>query len=207
MRPQEIALFGTSADPPSIGHRSILAWLAQNFDLCVVWVSDNPFKQHQATLEQRLAMMELTIADLQPEARNIELAPHIAHSRTIFTVEKARHIWQSANFTLVVGADILPQLPKWYRSADLLSQVKLLVMPRAGIAVSPDLIEPIEKLGTTVAIAPVAIPNVSSTAYRHDHDDQVILPSVKNYIQQQNIYQWFTLEMGSEGLEPPTASV
>jgi len=187
MNPAEIALFGTSADPPSIGHRSILAWLAQNFDLCVVWVSDNPFKQHQASLEQRMAMMALTIVDLQ--ADNIQLAPQIANSRTIVTVEKAKQIWGSAQFTLVVGADILPQLPKWYRSDELLRQVKLLVMPRAGIAVSPELLEPIQKMGTTVAIAPVTIPNVSSSAYRHDHNDQVILPSVKQYIQQQKLYQ------------------
>ncbi len=187
MKPQEIALFGTSADPPSIGHRSILAWLAQNYDLCVVWVSDNPFKQHQATREQRLAMMQLTIADLP--ASNILLAPHIAHSRTIFTVEQARQIWQSANFTLVVGADILPQLPKWYRSADLLSQVKLLVMPRAGITISTAQLKTLEDMGASVAIAPVVIPNVSSTAYRHHHDKEVILPSVAQYIEQQKLYQ------------------
>jgi nicotinate-nucleotide adenylyltransferase len=189
MKPQEIALFGTSADPPSIGHRSILAWLAQNFDLCVVWVSDNPFKQHQATLEQRLAMMELTIADLQREASNILLAPHIAHSRTIFTVEKAKQIWRSANFTLVIGADVLPTLPKWYRSADLLSQVKILVMPRAGIPITAEQIRTLEDRGTSVAIAPVVIPDVSSTAYRHHHDKGVIIPSVAKYIEQEKLYQ------------------
>jgi nicotinate-nucleotide adenylyltransferase len=41
---QKIALFGTSADPPTAGHKTILSWLSQNFDWVAVWASDNPFK-------------------------------------------------------------------------------------------------------------------------------------------------------------------
>ena len=61
-----IALFGTSADPPSIGHQQILQWLDLHYDRVWVWVSDNPFKTHQASLSDRLKMMELTIAAIQP---------------------------------------------------------------------------------------------------------------------------------------------
>ena len=47
----KIALFGTSADPPTVGHKMIIEWLSQNFDKAVVWVSDNPFKYHETSLE------------------------------------------------------------------------------------------------------------------------------------------------------------
>ncbi|NEQ41665.1 MAG: nicotinic acid mononucleotide adenylyltransferase, partial [Okeania sp. SIO3I5] len=43
----KIALFGTSADPPTAGHETIVRWLSQNFNKVVVWASDNPFKSHQ----------------------------------------------------------------------------------------------------------------------------------------------------------------
>jgi nicotinate-nucleotide adenylyltransferase len=199
----EIALFGTSADPPSVGHQQILAWLAQHYDKCVVWVSDNPFKQHQATLTQRLAMMALTIQDLGSAYPNLELHPDIANSRTIYTVELARQRWQNAHFTLVVGADLLPQLPKWYRSADLLSQVKLLVMPRHGIEITPALIAPLLAMGTIITIAPTAIADVSSTAYRHHHDRTVIIPAVSRYIESAQLYRCPTL---SDRLNSPAVT-
>ena len=53
----QIALFGTSADPPTSGHQAILLWLSQRFDKVVVWASDNPFKTHQTLLEHRMAML------------------------------------------------------------------------------------------------------------------------------------------------------
>ncbi|MGL5832760.1 MAG: nicotinate-nucleotide adenylyltransferase, partial [Waterburya sp.] len=33
---KKIALFGTSADPPTIGHQTILQWLSQHYDHVVV---------------------------------------------------------------------------------------------------------------------------------------------------------------------------
>ena len=42
-----IALFGTSADPPTAGHQKILRWLSEGYDRVAVWAADNPFKCHQ----------------------------------------------------------------------------------------------------------------------------------------------------------------
>ncbi|MCS6815631.1 MAG: adenylyltransferase/cytidyltransferase family protein, partial [Cyanobacteria bacterium] len=53
----DIALFGTSADPPTVGHQAILLWLLEHFDYVAVWAADNPFKSHQASLHHRLAML------------------------------------------------------------------------------------------------------------------------------------------------------
>ncbi|WP_421657438.1 adenylyltransferase/cytidyltransferase family protein [Leptothermofonsia sp. ETS-13] len=61
-----IALFGTSADPPTAGHRAILVWLSQRYDCVAVWASDNPFKTHQTPLEHRMAMLQLLINDINP---------------------------------------------------------------------------------------------------------------------------------------------
>lgn len=99
-----IALFGTSADPPSIGHQQILQWLDNNYDRVLVWVSDNPFKTHQASLSNRLKMMELTIAAIQ--AHTITIHPELSHPRTINTVEQAKKVLPHANFTLVIGATL-----------------------------------------------------------------------------------------------------
>ena len=189
-----IALFGTSADPPSIGHQQILQWLDNHYDHVLVWVSDNPFKTHQASLSDRLKMMELTIAAIQPPAQTISLHPEISNPRTINTVEQARQILPHANFSLVIGGDLVPQLPTWYRAQDLLNQVKLLVVPRQSVTIFPDDIDRLVNMGTEVAIAPssISIPDVSSSDYRNNGNSSVIIPTVAAYIQQESLYAWQT---------------
>ena len=189
-----IALFGTSADPPSVGHQQILQWLDNHYDRVIVWVSDNPFKSHQASLQHRLVMMQLTIAAIQPRSQNITLHPKISNPRTINTVEQAKQIWQDANFTLVIGGDLVSQLPTWYRAEDLLSQVKLLVVPRQGATIAQADIDRLINMGTEVAIAPdsTSIPNVSSSDYRNNGNSSVIIPTVAAYIQQKSLYAWQT---------------
>jgi len=163
-----IALFGTSADPPSIGHQQILLWLSKHYDRVLVWVSDNPFKNH--------------------------LHPELSDPRTINTVTKAKQIWQEASFTLVIGSDLVPQLPTWYRVQDLLSQVKLLVVPRQGVTIAEADIDSLVRMGTEVAIAPdsTSIPNVSSSDYRNNGNSSVIIPTVAAYIQRESLYAWQT---------------
>ena len=187
-----IALFGTSADPPSIGHQQILQWLDNHYDRVLVWVSDNPFKTHQASLSDRLKMMELTIAAIQ--AHTITIHPELSHPRTINTVEQAKQIWHEATFTLVIGGDLVSQLPTWYRAEDLLTQVKLLVVPRQGVTIADADIDRLVNMGTEVAIAPdsTSIPNVSSSDYRNNGNSSVIIPTVAAYIQRESLYAWQT---------------
>ena len=49
----EIALLGTSADPPTLGHQALLEGLLQHFGQVATWASDNPMKRHGAALDQR----------------------------------------------------------------------------------------------------------------------------------------------------------
>jgi nicotinate-nucleotide adenylyltransferase len=181
-----IALFGTSADPPTLSHLTILKWLAQNYDLCAVWVSNNPFKSHQADLEHRVAMMDLTVRSAAES--NLQLHPEISNPRTLITIAMARNIWQEANFTLIIGADLVKQLPTWYHAHELVQQVSLLVMPRQGCAIAESDLEELRAMGARAAIAELNIPNVSSTAYRNNGDNSVIIPSVAAYIHQEHLY-------------------
>jgi nicotinate-nucleotide adenylyltransferase len=69
-KPTRVALFGTSADPPHVGHQSILNWLAQAFDQVAVWAAENPYKAHQSPLGDRAEMLRLLISTL-PDANRI----------------------------------------------------------------------------------------------------------------------------------------
>jgi nicotinate-nucleotide adenylyltransferase len=182
-----IALFGTSADPPTEGHQAILMGLAQQFDEVAVWASDNPFKSHQTPLEHRERMLQLLIDEL-PQ-RNVHLYEELSHPRALITVDRARMHWVNADLTLVVGADLVTELPRWYQVEDLLHQVKLLVVPRPGYDLSEAALTTLRQMGATVTIANLSAPAVSSTAYRESGNLEVVPPPVKAYIHQEQLYK------------------
>ena len=185
---EKIALFGTSADPPTVGHQAILRWLTQNYDRVVVWASDNPFKQHQTSLEDRSQMLRLLIANLDSSGKNISLHPELSDRYTLVTVNKARKKWGEVEFNLVIGSDILSQITNWYRIDELLQQVKLLIVPRVGYEINDRDLASLSKLGGEFAIAPFDPPQVSSSTYRSQEDSSLISPVVEKYIQQNDLY-------------------
>lgn len=182
-----VALFGTSADPPTRGHLAILCWLSQHFDQVAVWASDNPFKSHQTALDHRTEMLRLLVGDL--DLRNIQVYPELSSSRTVITVERAQERWQNAEFTLVVGSDLVRQLPKWFRARDLLDRVKLLVVPRPGYSITDSELDPLRQIGADVTIADLNAPNVSSTAYREQGETEGVTSPIQAYIDREQLYR------------------
>ncbi|BCL34732.1 nicotinate-nucleotide adenylyltransferase [Nostoc sp. MS1] len=186
----KIALFGTSADPPTAGHQTILWWLSERYDWVAVWAADNPFKAHQALLAHRAAMLRLLIADIDAPRQNIALEQDLSSLRTLETVEKAKLRWGTqTEFTLVIGSDLLSQLPRWYRIEELLQQVQLLIVPRPGYVIDESSVETIQQLGGKIAIASFTGLDVSSTAYREHGDTEALTPPIVAYINQQHLYK------------------
>ena len=123
----DIAIFGTSANPPTISHQRILVYLNQHYDLVLVYASNNPFKENQLDLHHRNRMLQLLIDDLDDKQRsNLRLAPEITDLRTINTITNVRNQWGSeAVLTIVIGSDLSEQIFTWYRAKELWSQVRL----------------------------------------------------------------------------------
>ncbi|KAM3096874.1 nicotinate-nucleotide adenylyltransferase [Phormidesmis sp. 146-12] len=201
---QQIALFGTSADPPTTGHLTILRWLSHRFDEVAVWASDNPFKSHQTALEHRTAMLRLLIHELDlprlhqldlPRLheldlprQNVQVYPELSSPRSLITVERAQQHWNGAEFTLVIGADLVSQLPQWFRVEDLLKQVKLLVVPRPGYSLVSQDLNRLRQMGADVTIADLSAPDVSSTAYREQGETESVTPPIQDYIDREQLY-------------------
>lgn len=184
-----IALFGTSADPPTAAHQAILRWLAQHYDVVAVWASDNPFKSHQTSLDHRAEMLRLIIQELETPEGNIKLYQELSDRRSLISLEKAKQIWgEKPNYSLVIGSDLISQIHKWYRIKELLAMVTILVIPRPGYPVSDQHIEGLQSLGAKCILPNLKTPPLSSTAYRHYHDKNVVTKSVASYIDQEKLY-------------------
>lgn len=185
----KIALFGTSADPPTAGHQAILSWLSSNYDHVAVWAADNPFKSHQASFSHRAEMLKLLVADIK-KPHNIGLEQDLSSLRTIETLEKAKKRWgDNTEFTLVIGSDLLTQLPRWYQASQLLQKVKLLVVPRPGYVINQSSLQTIQNIGGEIAIASLTGPDVSSTDYRKSGNLENLTPSVAAYIFNEHLYE------------------
>jgi nicotinate-nucleotide adenylyltransferase len=185
----KIALFGTSADPPTIAHQEIISWLASQFDSVAVWAADNPFKAHGASLEQRSQMLELLIEEIDPSiSQHAQVYRSLSSQRTLETLITAQKIWSGSEFILTIGADLITQLQQWYRVGELLAQVKLLIVPRTGNRIEPSDLQILTDLGAQIAIAPLATPPISSTIIRNSQSIDGLTPKIAEYIQQHHLY-------------------
>ncbi|MDB9525811.1 nicotinate-nucleotide adenylyltransferase [Oscillatoria sp. CS-180] len=185
----KIALFGTSADPPHRGHCEILRWLSTRFDQVAVWAADNPFKEHQSPLRDRAAMLRLMIRDIDAPAGRIALHEELSHSRSLVSAQQARDRWPHAELTLVVGSDLIRQLPRWYKARDLFQIVSILVIPRPGYDLSNHDLMEVQRQGGRVEIANIPETfDVSSTYFRQTEDVDALPTAVRAYIDQKNLY-------------------
>jgi nicotinate-nucleotide adenylyltransferase len=186
----KIALFGTSADPPTAGHQSILRWLSTHYDWVGVWTSDNPFKTHQTSWSHRMAMLKLLIDDINLSSNNIYLSEKLSHRCSLISLTKAKEIWgNNPDYSLVIGSDLVGQIRRWYHIEDILEQVNLLIVPRSGYDLTPKDLIALKKLGGNYQIADLDAPAVSSTAYRENQNTSVLIQPIQEYIYQEQLYR------------------
>jgi len=196
-----IALFGTSADPPTVGHLAILKWLGEHFDQVAVWASDNPFKAHQTSLEHRQEMLRRLIQDINRPEENVAVYPELSDPKALTTVQLAQQRWPKAEFTFVIGSDLVPKLTQWYRIEAVLSQVQLLVIPRPGYPLEEQDLQQLTQKGGKIAIADFTGPDMSSTAYRDQGNGVGLTPSVAAYIHQAGLYECLNAGANSTNLD------
>ena len=78
-------------------------------------------------------MCELAAAALGPRVKVSAVERDLGvESRTLRTVRRLQQDFPGQAFSLVIGADLLAELPSWHESAELQRSVPLLVVGRAG---------------------------------------------------------------------------
>lgn len=148
-----VGVFGGSFDPPHLGHALVTTWALATTGLDEVWwipAFQHAFGKRSAPFEVRCALCELAVRRFNGVRVSRVEGELGGESRTIDTLEalEARH--PGVSFELVIGADLVAQLPRWKRWDDL-SRYPRHVVGR-GDTVAPE--------------GMVRIPDVSSTALR-----------------------------------------
>jgi len=181
-----VALFGTSADPPTLGHQALLEQLLQCYPQVVTWASDNPSKQHGAPLALRTRMLAALVASLANP--RLEHRQELSSPWAITTLERATAQWPGARLVFVVGSDLLEQIPHWRQAPQVLQCCQLAVVPRLGWPLEPTAIETLERLGGRVTVLALPIPGTASSALRQHSDPGQIAPAAAALVREHNLY-------------------
>jgi len=202
---KRILLFGGTFDPVHNGHLIVARTAAQRRGSARVMLIPSAVPPHKtaagASAAHRLAMLELAIEGHGLfEVCELELQ-RSGVSYTLETVEQLRRRHPDAEFHWLIGADMLPDLHKWYRAQEVVKLVRFVVAARLpwqdqlgpifqalGDRFPP---EAIERLRAGVTDTPLV--DISSTDIRRriaagEPIDQLVPPAVACYIAAHGLY-------------------
>ncbi len=138
--PRRIGVFGGTFDPIHSGHLCIAEEARDSLGLAQVLFIParvSPFKLEQmsATAEDRLAMVQLAVAD-NPAFRALRL--EIDRPGPSFTVDTLRalrvELGEDCELVLILGGDALASLASWREARTLPDLARIAVYPRPGAA-------------------------------------------------------------------------
>jgi nicotinate-nucleotide adenylyltransferase len=131
-----VALYGGSFNPPHVAHQLAALYVLETQDVDELWLVPcfkHPFDKPLEPFEDRLEMCRRAAAALGPRARVSDCEGRLGGaSRTLRTVTALRAENPGVEFRLIVGADLVREVPSWYGAEELLRLVRLIVVGRAG---------------------------------------------------------------------------
>jgi nicotinate-nucleotide adenylyltransferase len=199
----DLALFGTSADPPTLGHRALLEGLASRYPRVRTWASDNPFKHHGAPLELRSSLLQAVVDGLANP--RLQLVQELSSPRALDTLQRARARWPEVTLVFVVGSDLLPQIHRWFAVETILNLCRLAVVPRLGWPPVHDQLEALRQRGAQVDLLPLQIPATASSQIRRHPDPGLVPEELWPILRERHLYGFKPVEASSTALaSPPT---
>ena len=181
-----IALFGTSADPPTLGHEAMLSELTKIFPKVITWASDNPDKKHQIPLLKRTQLLRILVNKISHP--KLELVQELSSPRTIQTLKKAFQLWPEASFSFVIGSDLAVQVPKWLHAKSVLNKATIAIAMRDGWPICDQQLKEIKKLGGEIDLLPFHIPESSSSKFRERPQKLLVPKELVPLLLEENLY-------------------
>ena len=123
-----IALFGTSADPPTIGHKKILEELSKIYSFIITYASENPKKKHKENIFFRKILLETLIKEINNP--KIIFNQKISSPWAIKSIEECKKIYSFNKLDFVIGSDLITEIFSWKNFDKIIREVKILVIKR-----------------------------------------------------------------------------
>ena len=184
---KKIALFGTSADPPTNGHKKIIEELSKIFSLVISYASDNPSKEHQESLTLRSLLLKSLIEDLKNP--NVFFDQELSSPWAIKTIKKCKLKYNTENIKFVIGSDLMEQIISWKNFNEIIKECDLFIIPREGYLINPRILKTIDENKGRYVISSFKVPNISSSMIREKNLQLELPKSIVEIIKHKNLYK------------------
>jgi len=183
---KSIALFGTSADPPTIGHKKILEELSKIYAFTISYVSNNPNKKHKEDIAIRSHLLKTLIKDL--DNPKILFNQRVSSQWAEESIKKCKEIYEFNNLDFVIGSDLIKDIFYWKNFDKITNEVCFLVILREGYPVESNTLKMLETYKVKFKISTIKIPNISSSKFRSSFNYSNLPTSLIDIVKKNNLY-------------------
>ena len=184
---KNLALFGTSADPPTIGHKKILEELSKIYDLTISYVSNNPNKKHKEDISIRSHLLKTLIEDL--DNPKILFNQRLSSKWALESIKKCKKIYEFNNLDFVIGSDLIKDIFSWKNFDKIIKEVSFFIILREGYPVKSNTIKMLETYKVKFRISTTKIPNISSSKFRLNFNYSNLPTSLIDIVKRNNLYE------------------
>ena len=184
---KSIALFGTSADPPTIGHKKILEELSKIYAFTISYVSNNPKKKHIEDISIRSHLLKTLIDDL--DNPKILFNQKISSQWAVESIKKCKEIYKFNNLDFVIGSDLIKDIFYWKNFDKIILEVSFFIILREGYPVESNTLKMLETNRVKFKISTIKTPNISSSKFRLNFNCSNLPSSLIDIVKRNNLYE------------------
>jgi len=185
---RKIALFGTSADPPTLGHQIIIQGLSKKYKLVISYASDNPSKEHKENLYFRSLLLEKLVCDFNnPE---IIFDQYLSSPWAIVSIDKCKKKYSPYEIDFIVGSDLITEMFSWKNINQIISEVKVVIIPREGYPIERKDLLWIKKNNWDFEVLDLKVPKISSSIIRENAEYSGLPESLISIVKNNNLYDF-----------------
>ena len=184
---KSIALFGTSADPPTIGHKKILEELSKIYAFTISYVSNNPKKKHIEDISIRSHLLKSLIDDL--DNPKILFNQTISSQWAVESIKKCKEIYKFNNLDFVIGSDLIKDIFYWKNFDKIILEVSFFIILREGYPVESNTLKMLETYRVKFKISTIKTPNISSSKFRLNFNCSNLPSSLIDIVKKNNLYE------------------
>jgi len=184
---KNIALFGTSADPPTIGHKKILEELSKIYDFTISYVSNNPNKKHKEDISIRSHLLKTLIEDL--DNPRILFNQSVSSQWAVESIKKCKEIYKFNNLDFVIGSDLIKDIFYWKNFDKIILEVSFFIILREGYPIESNTLKMLETYRVKFKISTIKTPNISSSKFRLNFNCSNLPSSLIDIVKKNNLYE------------------
>ena len=183
---QRYALFGTSADPPTIGHEKILEELSKIYSYTFTYASNNPQKKHKEDISIRSLLLKTLIEDLDDP--KIIFNQKISSQWAIESIKKCKTLYKIDTLDFVIGSDLITNIFSWKNFEQIIKEIKFFIIVREGYTINSNTLLKLNHHKVNFQISTLDIPNISSSMVRVNSSYSDLPRSLLEIVNTNNLY-------------------